>query len=303
MNKKKLLLILGTCAVVLAIVLIVLQPEQGNGQTITGAVASSTSGSQTTEPLLRETEPGNKMPGETDADETAPTEAEPGQSQPDDSDPWEPESEPTEPEQSRPVYTEPEQTEPPTYDTVAFPLELEGGRLTVQSLFQFSGMNPDMGNAEGENIAGLQITNTSDEHLRNAEITAVLADGTGLNFRIQDLPAGMSAMVFALDNEPVANVEACEDLYGWAEFEAADACRADLVEITTNGMEITVRNVSGGPLKNLNVYCHSMLDGSCFGGVTYCYTIDSLSAGQSAAVFAWECILGQAQVVRVELGD
>lgn len=288
MDKKKIITILGICLACLAIVLLVLA-GQGR-EDPAGPGGHGVSGNQTTAPGFLESNPVQTLPGQTDPAETMPGATDPQQ------------TEPENPEQTIPQQTEPEQSEP-LYNTLEFPVELEGGRLTVQSLFQFSGMNPDMDNAEGENIAGLQITNTSDEHLKDAELTAVLADGTNLHFRVQDLPAGMSAMIFTLDNEPVQNVESCEDLYGWAEFESDDALHSDLVEITTVGMEIMVRNISGRSLENLKVYCHSMLDGSCFGGVTYCYTIDSLSAGQSAAVFAWDCILGEAQVVRLELGD
>ena len=96
---------------------------------------------------------------------------------------------PTEPEQTAP-------TEPPETIPELFPMELEGGCLTVHSLFPYSGMNPDAGLEFGENIAGLQLTNTSDEHISLAELTAVLDDGTELCFRVEDLPPGMSAMLF-----------------------------------------------------------------------------------------------------------
>lgn len=216
--------------------------------------------------------------------------------------PSEPElTEPAEP--THPVYTEPEPTEPPVYDTIPFPVELEGGRLTVRSIFTYSGMDPDADWAFGESIAGIQLTNTSDEYLRSAEITAILADGAVLTFRAEDVPAGKTVMAFAQEYKLLADPDSCEDIYGDAEFIAGDPLASDLVELRTDGTEITLKNVSGRDLTNLNVTCHGLLDESLFGGTAYHYTIASLPAGGSTVIHALDCLLGMAEVVRVEMGD
>ena len=240
---------------------------------------------------------------------TAPAETNPGETYPEAATlPTEPElpgdTEPsqTEPLQTSPLQTEPVQTEPPAVEQMTFPVLLEDGMLTVQSVFQFSGMNPDADLAFGENIAGLQITNTSDWHMKEAEITAVLHDGTELTFLAQELSPGMSAMVFSLEHGMLKDTALCAEVYGSAEFETGDPLRRDLVDIQVDGMEVTVKNVSGEDLTDLTIFCHGLLDESSFGGKAYTYRITSLSAGASTVVFAQDCILGMAQVTRVELG-
>ncbi len=212
-------------------------------------------------------------------------------------------TEPAQSEPTRPVYTEPEPTEPPVYDTIPFPVELEGGMLTVRSIFTYSGMDPDADWAFGESIAGIQLTNTSDEYLRSAEVTAILADGAVLTFRAEDVPAGKTVMAFAQEHRLLADPDSCEDIYGDAEFFAGDPLASDLVELRTAGTEITLKNVSGRDLTNLNVTCHGLLDESLFGGTAYHYTIASLPAGGSTVIHALDCLLGMAEVVRVEMGD
>ena len=209
----------------------------------------------------------------------------------------------TQPAETRPAETEPEQTVAPTEAPEIFPVLLEDGMLTVQSMFQFSGMNPDTDLQFGENIAGLQLVNTSDRHLTVAELAAVLEDGTILSFRAEDVAPGMTVMAFSLEHGSVEDPDRCVEVYGYAEFEEGDPLRSDLVEIQVEGVEITVKNVSGMDLTNLDIICHGLLDGSAFGGRAYTYRITSLASGGSTTVYAMDCILGMTQVTRVELGE
>lgn len=210
---------------------------------------------------------------------------------------------PEETEQTRPAEMEPVQTEPPTEPVQIFPVLLEDGMLTVQSIFSFSGMNPDADLLFEENIAGLQLTNTSDQHLTEAEITAVLSDGTILTFRVEELAPGMGAMVFSPEHATVEDPIRCVEVYGYAEFDEGDPLHSDLVELRVEGMAVTVKNVSGRDLTDLAIICHGLLDGSAFGGKTYTYRITSLHADASTTIVAQDCILGMTQVVRVELGE
>lgn len=282
MDKKKIWLIAAGCAaaVILAILL------------IPGPDSPRVQSPETTAPGLQTTDPAASGPEQMQTEPSEPEDTEPGQTDPAD----------TEPEQTRPVYTEPEQTEPPVYDTVSFPVEIDSG-LVVQSMFQFSGMNPDVDNMFGEELAGIQLVNTSDEHLARAQITAVLADGTTLTFTAEDVPAGKTAMAFCLEQERLPDTDMCEEIFGWAEYESADPRNPELVQISVSGTEITIKNVSGESLTDLNVFCHSVLDNSYFGGSTYSYRIASLPAGGSAVVIAEDCFLGMTEVVRVDIGS
>ena len=252
-------------------------------------------------PALSGQRPAVTRPPVTQPVQTAPSvpkQTEPAMTQPPVwTEPEEPTEEliPTEPEETVPV----EPTEQPLPEL--FPLELEGG-LTVSAMFPYSGMNPDAGLEFGEEIAGLQVTNTSDSHLSLAELTAVLDDGTELRFRVEDLPAGMSAMIFDPDSTVLEEGWRCGSLDGFAEFEE-DPLQSELVAVSVDGIAVTVYNVSGRDLTDLRVACHGLLDGSCFGGITYIYDVASLPAGAVTVINAVDCILGEARVVRVEIGD
>lgn len=209
----------------------------------------------------------------------------------------------TQPAETRPAETEPEQTTAPTEAPEIFPVLLEDGMLTVQSMFQYSGMNPDADLQFGENIAGLQLVNTSDRHLTEAELAAVLDDGTILSFRAEDVPPGMTVMAFSMEHGSMEDLNRCVEVYGYAEFEEGDPLRSDLVKIQVEGIAITVTNVSGMDLTDLDIICHGLLDGSAFGGRSYTYQITSLDSGGSTTVYAMDCILGMTRVTRVELGE
>lgn len=281
MDRKKLILIAGGIAVIAAIVILLVL----GGPRSQGAPSGTTSGDTTGSAPAPST--GDTVPETTVPETSAPAASEPEETQPRD---------------TEPLYEEPEETTEPVYETALFPVVLEDGMLTVQSIFQFSGMNPDVDDLYGEDIAGLQMTNTSQEYLLWAEAAAILEDGTTLTFRAEDVPPGKTVMAFCLEHEALDRIESCEMVYGYAEFDPEDMMRTDLVRISVSGTEITVKNVSGRDLTNLNVYCHGVLDDSYFGGTTYRYTVESLPDGKSAVIHAVDCFLGMAEVVRVDLG-
>ena len=288
MNMKKTKLLAAAVAVAAAAILaaVLLGDREEKAPTVSGSAGTRPSVTVQTAP--NQPPETTELPETTAPETTAPTmQTEPEQT--------EEGTFPTEPEQTIP-------TAPPETIPELFPMELEGGRLTVHSLFPYSGMNPDAALAFGENIAGLQLTNTSDEHMALAELTAVLEDGTELCFRVEDLPPGMSAMVFDPAQNALAGDLHCVDLYGFAEFEE-DPMQPELVAVSVDGIAVTLYNVSGRDLTDLRVVCHGLLDGSCFGGTTYIYDVASLPAGAVTVINAVDCILGEARVVRVEIGD
>ena len=288
MAKKKWIFPVLGAAVLVLILAAVLLPRTGQTPDVPTAPAVQTRPAETTgtEPAPS-TEPAQTEPAETEM----PATTEP------------PAVAQTRPAETRPAETEPEQTTAPTEAPEIFPVLLEDGMLTVQSIFQFSGMNPDAELQFGENIAGLQIINTSDLHLTEAELAAVLEDGTILSFRVEDVSPGMTVMAFSQEHCSMGDRDRCVEVYGYAEFEEGDTLRSDLVEIQVDGVVITVTNVSGMDLTNLDIVCHGLLDGSAFGGRAYTYQITSLVSGGSTTVCATDCILGMTQVTRVELSE
>lgn len=286
-KKKRIFIVLGA-AVLALIVAAFLLPKGGHTPDAPTAPAFQTRPAESagTEPATS-TEPAQTEPVETEA----PVTTEP------------PAVIQTRPAETRPAETEPEQTTAPTEAPEIFPVLLEDGMLTVQSMFQYSGMNPDADLQFGENIAGLQLVNTSDRHLTEAELAAVLDDGTILSFRAEDVPPGMTVMAFSMEHGSMEDLDRCVEVYGYAEFEEGDPLHSDLVKIQVEGIAITVTNVSGMDLTDLDIICHGLLDGSAFGGRSYTYQITSLDSGGSTTVYAMDCILGMTRVTRVELGE
>lgn len=193
-------------------------------------------------------------------------------------------------------------TETTTNLSVSMPYSLAGGKLTVDAVFQYTGMNPDKQDEWAENVAAIQITNASEEHLAFATVTVTTMDGIMASFTIYDIPAGRSAMVFSPDNIEIENNPECAQITGDAVFLPQSPLERDKLQISVEGVDITLENTSGEDLSRITVYCHSMLDQSCYGGMVYSYQVDSLPAGETTLVSAWECILGMVEVVRVEIG-
>ena len=286
MTKKKLVFITLGAAVLALILAAVLLPRNGRTPDTPTAPAVQTRPAET------------QMPAQTvpaEHEQTEPVETEPGQTGPAVTE------EPTAPTETEHAETEP--TAAPTEAPQIVPVLLEDGALTVQSIFQYSGVNPDAALEFGENIAGLQLVNTSDLHLTVAELAAVLDDGTVLTFLVEDVAPGMTVMAFSPDQGTLDDPDRCVEVYGYAEFEDGAPLGGDLVRIRVDGMAVTVTNVSGMDLADIDIICHGLLDGSSFGGKAYTYRITSLSAGASATIYATDCILGMAQVTRVELGE
>lgn len=182
---------------------------------------------------------------------------------------------------------------------ITFPYTLEDGRLSVESVFQFTGSNPDNANADGENIAALNVTNQSEQHLVSAEIKVKSADNTELTFELTDIPAGQTVMVFEKDNQTYDLNDVCEEITDTAKFEEEPVLMADRISIDVQETTVTLTNNSEEDLSNLLLHCHCLIDNSYFGGLTYTYPVESIPAGQSTSVEAGDCYLGEATVVRV----
>ena len=207
--------------------------------------------------------------------------------------------------------TDPEQTSESTEATtpvqpapvvLEMPYTLEDGKLMVEAIFELDGLNPDCDNAEAVGVVGIQLKNTSQEHLCSLELYLTAPDGTVVKFVAADIPSGKTVMVFSQENLSMEGEPACTKIECSAVFEAESPLMTEQVVISVDGTEITVKNVSGEDLTQITVHCHSVLADSYYGGITYHYIIDSLPAGESATVTAWDCILGMTDVVRIDIG-
>lgn len=186
---------------------------------------------------------------------------------------------------------------------LTFPAVLADGRLEVQSVFQFSGINPDCGNRECTDAASLTVKNLSDTHLERAEITLTAGPDQVLHFVVTELPAGKVSMVFSQENASVEMDAVYSGLTCDAVFNADASLQEDVVAVSVDGTRITLQNKTDTEIAQLVVYCRSTLGDQYFGGVTYPYTVNRLSAYGTAELDAVDCILGMAEVVRIAIHE
>ena len=208
--------------------------------------------------------------------------------------------EPSEEETSE--ITEPATEEPlPQPEALTFPIALENGNLTVNSVFSYTGINPDSGNQEGDDLATIMLKNTSEAYLEQAVIRATLLDGTECTFVVTDLPAGKSTMAFATGNTFLAPENSCVVLSCEASFTELEPW--DQLSVSTVGTTVTLQNNSGEDITNIDVYCRDVFGESYFGGITYKQTISNLPANQSATVDVTDSLLGMIEVVRIAINE
>ena len=191
----------------------------------------------------------------------------------------------------------------PTAARSEVPCVLEDGKLELKSVFPFTGINVDCGWQEGTNIGTVELTNVSDQHLVQAEVQLTMSDGTVLEFVIRELPAGETVWAFDINNASYSDAAYCTSVTCTAEFEDATQVMEGIAEVTVNGMDISITNRGSETLENLQITCHSVLDGICFGGTVFTYSATSIAPGGSANVLAAECFLDTAAVVRITANE
>ena len=296
---------------------------QATEQTDPTVHTTAPAGSPVTEPSgteTAETEPAQPSQTQPQADETAAPESEPAATEPAPTEPEQTKPQETEPAQTQPRETEAPETEPPEtavpetqapvveipageMDTVAqFPLTLEGGKLEIENLLQYEGINPDCGYEDGRDTAAIILKNRSGSHLAVADIELELTDGTSLHFRAEHIPAGMSVMAFEIRNQQLPDGAACGKAGSSAEFVSAPPGISG-VSASFADMIVTVVN-SGQNRENLVIHCHSFFDeGIYFGGLTNKYTVETLPAQETVMVEAFDSLTGLADVICITTSE
>lgn len=183
-------------------------------------------------------------------------------------------------------------------NAMVFPYELEDG-IIVESLFQFTGSNPDNEGQEGENIASLTVKNESGKFVKLADITVELESGEALEFQIKNIPSGSVVTVFEKNNKIFQLTDVCTDVTAETELEKDAGEMMELFQISENETTVVLTNVSGEKLENVVVHCHCALDDMYFGGLTYDYPVESIEAGESVTIDALDCYLGEADVAAI----
>ena len=186
-----------------------------------------------------------------------------------------------------------------TDEGLAFPYLLEEEQIQVDSLFQYSGINPDAENAECEDVAAIQMKNNSEQYLESAEVSVELTDGTAYSFVVQDIPAGKSVIAFESGNTSYDGKTGVAFIEAKTTYSSEAGVKEDEVKVTSDDNGVQISNISGDAIGTMKVKYHCVMDDMYFGGISSETEVDGLAAGESTAVDTSESILGDADVVSI----
>lgn len=186
-----------------------------------------------------------------------------------------------------------------TDEGLAFPYLLEEEQIQVDSLFQYSGINPDAENAECEDVAAIQMKNNSEQYLESAEVSVELSDGTAYSFVVQDIPAGKSVIAFESGNTSYDGKTGVAFIEAKTAYSSEAGVKEDEIKVTSDDNGVQISNISGDAIGTMKVKYHCVMDDMYFGGISSETEVDGLAAGESTAVDTSESILRDADVVSI----
>lgn len=184
---------------------------------------------------------------------------------------------------------------------IEFPYSIDEGKLEIESLFQFDGINPDSENEEGTDIASIMIKNVSNSHLVRADIEVMPIDGEAVKFVVTELPAGESAMAFSVENLSVTEGTAYESISCEAVYEESKTSEEIPVTTSIEDSIITLKNTTEEEISQLTIYYREPFDDAYFGGIAKECVVENISANESVDVKAEDSILGVIEIVRLSL--
>ena len=182
---------------------------------------------------------------------------------------------------------------------ITFPYELEDGKLQIDSLFQFTGTNPDCEDQECEEVGALQLTNVSEEYLASSDITIKFSDGSEMLFLVEDIPAGKSVVAFEIENVMYDDKTEVISITAKTKYSSNVSLKEESVLLNADDIGIAIENISQNALKDVSVKYHCNLNDIYFGGKSYECLVKSLAVGESVLLDTSECYLGEATVVSI----
>lgn len=181
---------------------------------------------------------------------------------------------------------------------IAFPYLFDENRLEVTNIITFDGPNTDNDNQMGENIAAIQLTNKSNEHLKNISIQLEMQDDQVYSFVIEELPAGKQVLALETDNKTYDGQTKCKDVSFETSFTQD---KTDQVSVRVEDSVLSIENTTDTVLKDVTVYYHCLADSFYFGGKVFKVTFPELLPNQVETYVDSLCWMGEAEVVRVEV--
>lgn len=184
----------------------------------------------------------------------------------------------------------------------AFPAEIDDQNLRIDSLFQFTGVNPDAGDVDCEDVAAIQLTNQSGKYLKQAQIEITLVDGSTLAFHVQDVPDQAEIYAFDTTNQTCTQTDGIKAIQATADYTEEEDFLGKTVIAKVQDINIRLTSKGSEDLSDLQIIYHCSMDNILFGGISYTAKLDKLKAGAKASLKADQAWLGEAAVTRIESG-
>ena len=204
---------------------------------------------------------------------------------------------PSDPQASTPELTEAE------WISIEFPQVLCEGKVEINSVFSYTGSNPDCNWQEAESVGAVVVQNTSDQYLERLDLALKLANGTELKYEITSLPAGKTVWAFDVNNNAYMESDRVIDVQSSSVFKDNQGLSSDVVSVSVSGMDVALSNHDSETLNGLNVYCRTEIDGVYFGGKAYVYHVAQILPDTQEHVMAYDCLLGIAEVICVDFSQ
>lgn len=189
-----------------------------------------------------------------------------------------------------------------SHKEITFPYESNG--LKIESVFEFTGMNVDNKETDGEDIASLQIQNTTKKYLKEATIKLTSEDDKVFEFKVQDIPSKKSVLVFDKKNNSSLNIEKYKDIEIETDYKnKTDLHQKDLKIDIDDDSRMEIINLTDDPLNDIVITYKCLMDDSYFGGISYTHKIKKLEAKQTVEYIDNYCLMGKAEITSVTIDD
>ena len=161
----------------------------------------------------------------------------------------------------------------------------DSDKIKVITLGAYDGLFVEKGGFDNvTSVAAIKIRNDSGRMIEYAKLSFRVNEYERAEFEIKAVPAGAQALVM----EITARQYSADDKYtlindGESSFAAyCDASmNDDKIQITTDGGNITVKNISDSPISEMSIYYKYLIDGIYYGGIAFSGKFQDIKPGES----------------------
>lgn len=186
--------------------------------------------------------------------------------------------------------------EAPTKSTDIF----DSGRLELLGSIEYEGPNFEESSMTNGIYTLLKVRNISNLFLRNAKIEVEVNQSEKMVLMIDSLPAGETVAVIGQGHESysendIYKVISCESVY-----EKAPIAEKEGLEVSYKEGNIYLTNRSGQKMNGITCRYKGRIDEMLFGGITYEFKVDSLSAGEVFETANRNFLVDNIQIIEIK---